>query len=156
MAQSKREQMDLIGSKAIRTEKNTVPDLLLQQHRVELIRAVAIRVSNRLLLLAVASYLVLPDHLSLFKLAVSFSIAVLIAYLWFKEMRILKLRLTTIEKTLTERSGEDWEDVYIKSRYRDSEHKTLSRPLFFEPIIWSLLILILGVLRFYLEKNLGF
>jgi hypothetical protein len=119
---------------------------------VELIRAVAIRVSNRLLLLAVAGYLVLPDHLSLFKLAVSFPIAVLIAYLWFKEMRILKLRLNTIEKMLTERSGEEWEDLYIKSRYRDSEHKSLSRPLFFEPIIWSLLILLVGVLRSSLEK----
>jgi cell division protein FtsL len=157
MAQSKREQINVVGKEVTitRAEKNTVPELLLQQHRIALIRNLANRISCHALFLLNVGCLILVNRLTLLHLIASISIALLVAYLWYLERQLARMQLKALEITLAERSGEEWEDIFIQSRYHTTKHTGLIMSLRFEPIIWAMFITLLGLLRFFFEGKLG-
>ncbi|MGH9834642.1 MAG: hypothetical protein ACREBD_18585 [Blastocatellia bacterium] len=157
MAQSKREQINIVGKEASisRDEKNSVPDVLLQQHRITLIRNLVNRTINHLLFLLNVGFLVLVNRLSSIHLIASISFTILVAYLWYLERKLSGIQLRALEAMLAERSGEEWEDIFIQSRYQTTKHTRLLKPLRAEPAIWAILVCLLGLLRLFFEKKLG-
>lgn len=155
MAQSKREQINMVGAEIKRVARNTVPDLLLQQHRESLVGARLVRTSSRALFLLMASVLVLVNSFSAIHLIATVSIASLLACLWYSEKRRWTSLLLKFEEVLARRSGDEWEDIYIESRFHRSEQERSHRLLTHEPLIWAILLSILAALRFYLERKLG-
>src|SRR5262249_3741401 len=62
-------------------------------------------------------FLILMDHMSLVELTVAFCVAFLVTFLWNYEQLSLAEQLGTLEGELARRTGGEWEDIYIKSRY---------------------------------------
>ena len=156
MAQSKLEIEAVTANKphkAKRAEKNTVPDLLLQQHQASLLRGITVRISNRFLYWSVITSLVLVNRLTVWHLIATITVATFSAILWSSEKRWIQVKKMAFQKTLAERSGEEWEDIYIKSRYHTSAQAKKRRALDAEPIIWAILVALLGIIRFYLERK---
>lgn len=153
MAQSKREQINLVGQAPAQDEQNTVPDLLLQQHRWNLTRTLVSRLADRALFILNVGGLALVGRLSLIHLLAAISTALLLAYRWYYETGLLSLRLKALEETLAKRSGEVWEDIYIQTAYRISSHRTKFGAYVPEPVVWAALVIALGLLRFFLERR---
>jgi len=157
MAQSKREQINVVGepSKINRAEQNTVPDLLLQQHRWYLTRNLVNRLANRILLILCVGSMALVNHLSLTHLIASISVALMLTYHWHYERGLLKINLKSLEEILAKRSGEEWEDIYIQTKYLTSGHRNKFRAFVPEPLVWAVFVTLLGLLRFFFERKLG-
>lgn len=152
MAQSKLD-VDFVGerTKAKAAEKNTVPDLLLQQHHILLVRSLVNRILIRTMFLLEIGLLILVTSVSLSHLLASISVACLIAGVGYSERQFVVSRLRSLEEMLAKRSGDEWEDVYIQSRFYTLQHK----PLALEPFLWAAIAIFLGIFRLIFEKKLG-
>lgn len=141
----------------VRVKRETaVEAFLLQQHQAYLYRLVVSGIFYRVACLAIVGFVVLVNYLSIFQFEASGLVAFLIANLWFSERRIVSLQLTTLEQSLAQRSGDDWEDFYIKSRYEtSSSERVLFGPWLYklEPLLWLVLIIALASFRFWLERS---
>lgn len=152
MAQSKLD-VDFVGERAKNkaSEKNTVPDLLLQQHNSLLVRSLVNRISMRTMFLLEIGVLVVANPISLSGLLTAISVACLIAGIGYSERQFIISRLRGLEEMLAKHSGDDWEDVYIQSRFYTMQHK----PLAVEPFLWAAIAILVGIFRMLFEKKLG-
>ncbi len=140
-------------TKSTREIISSVESFLLQRHRGILIRAAAAVISNRILLAANAAFLIFMNHLSFIQLAGSALAAILISLLWHYEMKAMNIDLRNIEEKLAKRSGDEWEDTYIKLRYDPPGYKLQKTYLRLEPFLWLLVIGTLIVLRIFIPNT---
>jgi len=147
----------MTATKSNQERETAVEAFLLQQHQARLQRLVISRIFYRAVCLANVSFVVLVNRFSLIQTVASASVAFWIAVLWYYERQNIFLLLSSLEQSLAQRSGDDWEDFYIRWRYQTSKSTKLSDRaglilVRLEPLLWLLLILALVSLRIYLEK----
>lgn len=148
MAQAKREQINIVGKEAapMKTEVNTVPDLLLQKHRLFVVRSIANKISFRLFFMLIAAGLIFIKQLSLAHLIASALVVVFSAYLCAVERKAMIGRVRGVERILAQRSGEDWEDTYIVYHNLRLDVAGKYDP-HYEPFIWAALVTLLAAWR---------
>jgi hypothetical protein len=128
-----------------REHVSAVEAFLLQKYRALFIWLIAIKISSRLILLAVALFLVLAHSLSSAQVLPFLYGTPLFALIWYLEQQSLSSQLASIEVSLARQAGGEWEDFYIKSKYTLSRRMSLLGKL--EPILWLVLIISLGYIR---------
>jgi hypothetical protein len=153
MAQTKREQINIVGKgiAVSKTEVNTVPDLLLQRHRLLVVRGIATRLSFRLFFMLVAAGLTFMPRFSITHLVTSAIVALLCSYIWRSERKFTAGRLRGVESILAQRSGDDWQDTYIIFRNQRSDDAGRYSSSY-EPFIWPVLVVLLATWRFISMK----
>lgn len=128
-----------------------VQELLLQKHRMFLVRLVAVRVSFRWISTLNIGVIVLANTFSIFRFTATMGLGCLLTALWYSEQRSLYRNIRRLEERLAERSGSEWEDLYIRTRYEPSTFRALEA----EPTLWLALSLFLIVVRFSMFRYFG-
>ena len=127
---------------------DSVEYLILQQHSSLLLRLSVNRIFNRAVFLVAAGYVALVSRISLFQMLLITIVSMLLAFFGTMEHRTVREQLKHIETALTRRSGEEWEDVYIKSRYRLPSSLIFQRFFEMESFIWTYCIMIFMYLKY--------
>jgi len=132
--------------------ESPVEAFILQQHRGLVIRFVATRIVNRVVCLALACFIIFASGLSTLQMVALILAASFVAYVWYYEQISLARQMRNIEESLAERTGGDWEDIYIRSRHVTSDYSAGLRFFNFEPMLWLLIILLLMAVSVFLGK----
>lgn len=129
--------------------ETAVEAFFLQKYRMFLFRIAATRVFYRLIYLAGIVFLVVIDRLPRIQGVITCIITLLLGLFWVSEQISLNIQVREIEERLAERSGGEWEDTYIKSRYSKSEYHPISVLIYNESLIWTLVAVGLAMLRMF-------
>ena len=139
-------------TKTTRTPSSPAETFSLQQYRSFLIRGIATRISSRVLCAANAAFLIFMNHLSPYQIAGSALAAIVISLLWQSEFVLLTAQIDNIEEAMAKRSGDEWEDIYIKLRYLPSGYSLLRRLISREPLLWLSITIVIILLRIFLPN----
>jgi hypothetical protein len=134
---------------------SAIEHLLIEQYRALLTRVFVLQVSSRVLCLASAGFVAFLREPSVLQVTAAVVAVAIIVSVWSIEQESLRVQIQGLEETLAGRTGGEWEQTYIQSRYFASITHRAAQRLQVEPALWLAFAVVLAIGRLLDERILG-